>query len=235
MGFVPKCIYFTNSAVKVAMTPFVRGIYGTGRLPRHRPMILAANHSSLMDGVILTVYASWALKQPVHTIAYEEPFGHWFMGYLLRSGRCIPFARGDLQSRLAMMRLALGYLHMREPVAIFPEAHLNDGKRLRRARPGAGLLALESGAPLVPIGIRRTREVLPLGARRPVLKRVAEIEIGEPLSVTGESVAYRRADEDARAELVEMVMTRLMQAIARLSGMEPPKARRRRRRSEDDA
>lgn len=214
----PKSLFFANVIAKEITDLFVQKI-DAATLPPRGPAILVANHSSLLDGVILVSQLSILRIQPVHWIAYEEPFRHWLWGWFLRSSRCIPFHRGEGPSRERMMRLALGYLAMGEFVGIFPEGHINDGKNLRRPRQGAALLALESGVPVVPIGIRFSWETLPLGVRWPRWGRRIEVCCGSPLSFSDEHLRYHRSSAAERHHLIADVLGRIMDAIAALSGL----------------
>lgn len=226
-----KCMPIAIAGPRTFLAPLMKPTVGAENLPRSGPCIVAANHSSLLDGIVLTAWTAWLRKLPTHTIAYDDPFKHWFMGWMLRSARCIPFARGDQASSRAMLGLALGYLARGEAVGIFPEAHLNNGKRLRRARPGAGLLALEAGVPVVPIGLRGTAEVMPQGAAWPRLGIRGQMWIGSPLSTSEASARYHDCnDPRERVDIVQGFLERLMGEITNLSGLEPPPPWRKGRR-----
>jgi 1-acyl-sn-glycerol-3-phosphate acyltransferase len=210
---------------RLALQPFVKGVEGKERLPEDGRYLVAANHSSVLDGAVLATEWAWLGYRPLHMIAYEEPFRHWLWGWFLRSARCIPFHRGSHESRTGMMQLALGYLAMREPVGIFPEGHINRGRRLRPARPGAAILALESGAPVLPVGITGSQEVLPLGAKRPLFRRAIRLRIGARIETGEMAERYRGANPQARAELIRELLDLVMASIGTRAGLEPPKRR----------
>lgn len=214
-----KSFYLAAGIINAASLPFYRGSEHASRLP-DGPCIVAANHSSFMDGPLLALaYAREKLK-PLHMIAYSEPFDNWLMGWILRSGRCIPFERGSRGSQAAMLRTALGWLAAGEAVGIFPEAHINRRPRLARARPGAALLALESGLPIIPAAIVGSAEALPPGAVVPRPGRRIRVVFGRAVRLLDKERLYRALPADERASLVRNLGYRVMRAIGELSGRE---------------
>jgi 1-acyl-sn-glycerol-3-phosphate acyltransferase len=109
------------------------------------PKIVVANHANATDAFFLP----FIFPEKLHVFAMESLFRVTFFGSLLRLADQIPVIPGRGQELLseACDRLSRG-----QTVVIFPEGHLTHGKDLGRARSGAAVLALESGAPLIPVG-----------------------------------------------------------------------------------
>lgn len=212
-----KCLPLCTCGCQLATSIWLKKFHDHERIPRKGGLIYVCNHSSLLDGVLLTSRLSWLRFSPTHTIAYKEPFENKFFGYILRSGRCIPFDRKDKDSIELMLRKALGYLKNGETVALFPEGHLNDGKSLRLPRPGAALLALESGAPVLPLGLRGTREAVPPGGKI-TFGRKASIHTGRLIDTSAMSRDYHNSDRAGRARLVQELSLQMMRQISELSG-----------------
>ena len=97
---------------------------------------------------------------------------------------------------------------------IYPEGTRSRDGRLYRGRTGVAQLALTSGAPIVPVGLRDTDKLQPVGSNRPRIVRVT-VTFGEPIDVQGQydGVPPGRA----RREITDRVMA----AIAQLTGQEP--------------
>lgn len=198
-------------------------------LPERDPFILVANHGSRRE----TVYLAAALMlarggRPVHFLA-DWNFGlipgvGWFYA---RAG-VITVTRKDARPRVlnrlkpwflcatpamaqARERLAAG-----GSVALFPEGTVNrDPRRLLRGRFGAARLSLETGVPVVPVGIRlrgRTADNLPSDPGSPM-----SIQIGAPLRPPGSGPAPAAGEALALAE-VRAWHAEIMTAIARLCG-----------------
>ena len=201
----------------------VGGVFG--KIPKHEPCLFCPNHSSLLDGVILGGVVTWHLKKFLPTLVHAEAFNHWFFGYCLRSSYCIPINRNDNASIKFAMQKAFGYLKSGMSVGIFPEGKLNDGTRLRIPRPGASILALSSGVPIIPVGIRGTDRFLGKGFDK--FKRPVTIHFGNPIDVKSEHATYINpsATDDTRRELISHISAKIIHAIADLSKMQPPRQR----------
>lgn len=211
-----KSFYLAYGMVAAAAAPFYAGSSGGSHLP-DGPCLIAANHSSFLDGPLLALaYAGEKLK-PLHVVAYSEPFRHWLMGWILRSSHCIPFRRGDRRSQYEMLELALGWLGAGEAVGIFPEGHINQRRSLNRPRRGAALLALETGVPVIPAAILGSTRALPLGARFPRPGRMIRVVFGPPVELLGKERSYRVAPSDERSAMVGNVSYRIMRAIGALA------------------
>ncbi len=214
-----KSFYLSAGIVSTAALPFYSGSEGAAGLP-DGPCIVAANHSSFLDGPILALAYAREKLRPLHMIAYEEPFRHWLMGWILRSGGCIPFKRGDRRSQGRMLGRALGWLGAGEAVGIFPEGHINPGPALGRPRSGAALLALESGRPLIPAAILGSVSAFPPGARLPRPGRRVRVVFGRPVLLAPKEERYASLPREERLAMVKNLNYRLMAAIGRLSGRE---------------
>jgi 1-acyl-sn-glycerol-3-phosphate acyltransferase len=214
-----KSFYLAAGMVKIASLPFFHSASGMAHIPQGACLI-AANHSSFLDGPLLALAYAEARKLPLHMIAYEEPFRQWLFGWILRSGGAVPFRRGDRAGQGRMLQTALGWLGAGEAVGIFPEAHINRGEILGRPRPGAALLALETGVPVVPAAIRGSAAAFPPGKRFPVPGRRVRIEFGRPVVLLEKELLYAALPGDERKLLIKNLSYRIMRAIADLSGRE---------------
>lgn len=214
-----KSFYIAAGIMSTAALPFFEGLEGAANLP-DGPCLVAANHSSFLDGPLLALAYCKARLRPLHMIAYEEPFRHWLMGWVLRCGGCIPFKRGDRRSQGEMMTTALGWLGADEAIGIFPEGHVNHRPELNRPRPGAALLALESGVPIIPTAILGTDKIMPRGKTFPRPAPRARVVFGQPLPLLDKERLYRNLPKDERDMLAGNLGYRIVRAIGLLSGRE---------------
>ena len=214
-----KSFYLASGMVATAALPFYAGSEGAGNLP-DGPCIVAANHSSFLDGPLLALAYAMEKHRPLHMIAYEEPFSNWLFGWILRSGGCIPFKRGNRASQGAMLMLAMGWLAAGEAVGIFPEGHINQRPRLNRARPGAALLALETGVPAIPAAIIGSADAMPLDRVLPRLGRKIRVRFGPPVPFMDKERFYASLPAEDRRMLIDNYGYRVMTAIGLLAGRE---------------
>lgn len=172
-------------------------VIGRENLPERGGVVLAGNHISYADPVLL-----WARSpRPVHFMAKSELWDSTLFGTGLDYFWAFPVNRGEAD-RTAIAK-ASEYLKSGEPVGIFPEGTRNfDGSA--EAQGGAAFLALRNGVPVVPVGIAGTERIKPRGSRGIRFPRVV-ISFGRPIdpeSFTG-----------ARKERVEAITRQLMLRI----------------------
>ena len=179
-------------------------IEGLEHLPRVGPFILVANHCSQADPPLLGWATGRQIGRVVHFMAKEEMQRWPIIGWLAdRSG--VFFVRRGERDRAAQ-RLALELLAAGKPIAIFPEGTRSRNGRMRDARPGAALLAIRSGAPVVPVGIAGTHRLFPDGSKLPHRSRVT-FRIGRPFRL--EHQATGRVDREALAEGLDRMMAEI--------------------------
>jgi 1-acyl-sn-glycerol-3-phosphate acyltransferase len=208
------------AAVHTLVPPVARAIWrptveGLDNLPRTGPVIVASNHLSFADSMVIPIVA----PRRVVFMAKEDYFtGTGLKGAAIRawfSGiGMVPVDRDDTKAALASLDIALEVLGRGEAFGIYPEGTRSRDGRLYRGRTGVAHLALTSGAPVVPVGLTGTEHIQPVGSRLPRLADVT-VRFGEPLSFSGryDGVPLGRA----RREATDLVMD----AIQRLSGQEP--------------
>ena len=189
--------------------PHVRGLE---HVPRTGPLILASNHRSFIDSVVIPAVT----PRPVSFLAKSDYFtGRGVKGRLVKvwftTFGALPVDRDDSRAALASLDTALGVLADGGAFGIYPEGTRSRDGRLYRGRTGVAQLALTSGAPIVPIGLMGTERLQPVGSNRPRLVRVT-VTFGEPIDVRGryDGVPPGRA----RREITDRVMTE----IQRLTG-----------------
>jgi len=182
-------------------------------IPDSGAAILASNHLSFID----SMYLPFMIKRPVvfpakaEYFAAKGPVGRLWAAYL-RSTNQLEMDREGARSAQATLQAALDLLRAGELFGFYPEGTRSPDGRLYRGRSGIGWLALNSGAPVIPVAMMGTRKMLPPGAPLPRPTRI-EIRIGKPLEfghLTGEPPARAR----------RTVADEVMRAIGELSGQE---------------
>lgn len=178
-------------------------IEGLEHLPPAGPYIIAANHHNYLDGVVLGVVApepiAFLVMPRVFRATPLHPSFHRHIGSIR-----INLARPDVGA----LRRALAALRQGKVVGIFPEGPFSVRGRLERGLPGVALLALRSGAPVVPAGVHGTYEAL--------VNRRAYVPRRHPLRVRF-GPARRFASEDPHGRLARAGVTqRIMDDIASL-------------------
>ena len=198
-------------ALRAVWRPTVEGL---DHVPRTGGVLLASNHLSFVDSVVIPAVA----PRDVVFLAKAEYFtGTGVRGALQRAWfeglGMIPVDRDDSRAAIESLGTALEVLRAGKAFGVYPEGTRSRDGRLYRGRTGVAQLALQSGAPIVPVGLIGTQDIQPVGSSRPRLAKVT-VRFGEPLQVAGryDGVAPGRA----RREITDEVMRR----IAGLTGQE---------------
>jgi 1-acyl-sn-glycerol-3-phosphate acyltransferase len=191
--------YFTSAWAHfyIATNPLwsVR-VIGAGKLPRRGAAIYVANHSSLID--ILVVFLVY---RPFKWVSKKEVFNFPIIGWLMRMNAYIPIERGRRESVVKLMQACERQLALGIPVLFFPEGTRSPRGELQQFKDGAFQLAKKVGVPVYPIVIEGTAATLPKHGL--VLKSgmKARVEVLDPLDPGHyESVAKLRDEVRARIE-----------------------------------
>ncbi len=161
---------------------------GLGHIDPAQPAVYAANHLSALD--IPVLYAS--LPAQFRILAKRELFRYPFLGWhLTRSGQ-IPIDHGDARASLRGLNRASHSLRNGMPLVIFPEGGRSPDGRLRDFMGGAFYMAIKAQAPVVPVILVGTYELLPMNSFHLRPGRIVMI-IGEPIPTKG--MVPRQMDE----------------------------------------
>ena len=202
----------TPPVAKVLWRP---NVTGQEHVPDTGPVIIASNHLSFIDSVVIP----FLVPRKVVFLAKSDYFDGtgvkgtlsrlWFEGIGM-----LPIDRDDTKAAIASLDTALEVLGRGEAFGIYPEGTRSRDGRLYRGRTGVAHLALTAGCPVVPVGLKGTQNIQPVGTKRPRLAKVS-VAFGAPLTFAGryDGVPLGRA----RREVTDEIMT----AIAGLSGQEP--------------
>ncbi|HWS52222.1 MAG TPA: lysophospholipid acyltransferase family protein [Microbacterium sp.] len=215
----PRQAGFAYRLGRSLISPLARLIYrprveGRENVPLTGPVIFASNHLSFIDSIAIPV----AAPRPVHFLAKSSYFeGPGFSGALSRtffqSIGAIPVQRGAGQAALDALDLQRQLLEDGLAVALYPEGTRSTDGRLYKGRTGVAFLALQTGAPVVPVGLIGTDRVMPVGAKMPSMKERVTVRFGDPLDLSPHGPAN---SGKARRLATDEIMT----AIHALSGQE---------------
>ena len=189
-------------------------IEGVEHLPRTGAFILVCNHNSNLDPLMLGWASGHQIGRVIHFMAKIE-MRRWPVIGLLATQSGVYFVRRGERDRAAQ-QFSLDALADGRPIAIFPEGTRSRIGHLREGKAGAALIAIRSGAPLVPAAVSGTHRIFPEGARWPRPSKV-RIRFGEPFRLP-----HQPSGRIDRALLTEGT-ERIMSAIEELL---PPEQRR---------
>jgi 1-acyl-sn-glycerol-3-phosphate acyltransferase len=193
-------------------------VEGRENIPERGPVILASNHLSFVDSLLIPMVA----PRRVAFIAKAEYFetrgfkGRFMKAFFTAIG-AVPVRRGDHRAARESLDQALAVINSGCAFVIYPEGTRSLDGRLYRGKVGVGWLALKSGAPIVPVGVSGTREVLPVGSRVPKIVPVT-VRFGQPLDAAKLDFPGEPVAENSRAR--RAVADAVVEEIQKLSGQE---------------
>jgi glycerol-3-phosphate dehydrogenase (NAD(P)+) len=126
---------------------------GREHIPASGPCIIAANHRSFLDPFVIGIM----LRRPVYFVAKKELFANRLQAWILNSLGAFPIDRGAGDAR--SMDTARHILERGDCVVIFPEGTRVRPGPLGKPKRGVGRLALETGAPVVPVAVIGTENI----------------------------------------------------------------------------
>lgn len=204
---------------RVVIAPLARAIYlphieGKKNVPRTGPVIFASNHLSFIDSFAIPLAAPRAV-QFLAKSSYFEGTGvsGWMAREFFSALGANPVERGAGQAALDALDQQRRMLEAGKAIALYPEGTRSLDGRLYKGRTGVAFLALQTGAPVVPVGLLGTNEAMPVGAKFPRLRPRVTIKFGEPLDLTPHGPA-------TSGKARRLATDDIMAAIHALSGQE---------------
>jgi len=213
--------------------PFDRGRYLTGRLFRligvasvrlnplwkfetagtfirdpRRPYVAVSNHESWAD-IFLISHLPWEMKWMAKDVLFRVPC----LGWMMRMAGDISLTRGERTSAAKAMLAARERLRKRVSVMIFPEGTRSRGGELLPFKDGAFRLALETGAPILPIVVAGTREAMAKGSFRFQRAR-ARVKVLDPIDTTGLTMADVASLRDRTRQVIDEARLVLARELA---------------------
>ncbi len=180
-------------------------IAGLENVPRGRGFLLAANHIDFLDGFFITA-ALWDGTRPIKFLSKTK--NYWWTG-----GSTIPV---DADKRAASLDEAFAALQSGAVIAVFPEARRNGHGPLTNGRTGLARMALRTGVPVLPVGIRGSsgRNSLHSVFLYFLTGHKFSLMIGQPLMYPIDTA------QKYPKERLHNVMAEVMQRISKLCGLD---------------
>jgi 1-acyl-sn-glycerol-3-phosphate acyltransferase len=202
--------------LRAFLTPFLMVLFrpkvkGLRHVPGSGPVIIASNHLSFSDSICMPL----VVPRKVTFLAKSEYFTSPGPKGLLKKLTFIalgqvPVDRSGGRRSEAALITGLKVLAEGKCLGIYPEGTRSPDGRLYKGRSGIARLAIESGAPIIPVAMFNTEKIQPTGTVVPKVMRV-EMIFGEPMYFEGDSTDLQHLRD---------VTDEIMQTIQALSGQE---------------
>ena len=202
--------------LRAFLTPFLMVLFrpkvkGLRHVPASGPVIIASNHLSFSDSIFMPL----VVPRKVTFLAKSEYFTSPGPKGLLKKLTFIalgqvPVDRSGGRRSEAALITGLKVLAEGKCLGIYPEGTRSPDGRLYKGRTGIARLAIESGAPIIPVAMFNTEKIQPTGTVVPKVMRV-EMIFGEPMYFEGDSTDLQHLRD---------VTDKIMSTIQSLSGQE---------------
>jgi len=163
---------------------------GREKIPWNRPVVLVANHRSLVD-----ILALYKVRRPFKWVSKAENFKLPFVGMVLSLSNCIRVNRESLRSGMQFISQAEKEMKKGSSVMIFPEGTRSKTKEMRTFRDGAFILAKKMNTGIIPIVHTGTEHTFPRGKGGWVLKGITSINIQVLDEIPANQVAQMETEQ----------------------------------------
>jgi len=184
-------------------------VYDSNRVPRSGPVILASNHSSFLDPMLVGA----TLPRAINYLARENLFRFPVIGWVLHKWQAVPVNREGGGAR--GLKAILDRLLAGGAIILFPEGTRSPDGRLQPARSGIGLTVIRSIAPVVPVRVFGTFEAYNRHMRFPRPRRVT-VKFGEPMKFEQLRAEATTCSKTRLKEIYQQVADEIMAAIGKL-------------------
>jgi len=206
--------FFNLPIVLFTKNFFIKEIEGKENFPREN-FILASNHQDYLD---IFVSGSICFPRKFHFIGQVDTW-HGFRGTLVKTfyflEGVIPLDRKNEKSKQEAVEKAVEILKKEGVLIIYPEGRRSRTGLVQKGKLGAAKIFLETGVPIVPMGIKK-----PVGffGEKPEIKRNIEVKIGKPLYFREELEKATNLEKNSKEyfQLLEEITEKTMKEISNL-------------------
>ena len=186
-------------------------VSGLRFVPSNGPVIIASNHLSFSDSIFMPLVVPRSVTFLAKSEYFTSPGIKGFIKKItfIALGQVPVDRTGGKRSEAALLT-GLKLLSQDACIGIYPEGTRSPDGRLYKGRTGIARMAIESGAPIIPVAMFNTAEIQPTGQVVPKVRRV-EMVFGEPMYFTGDSTDQA---------VLRAATNQIMEKIAELSKQE---------------
>ncbi len=160
-------------------------VKGADNVPKKGGVLVASNHSSFLDPVIVGV----GIFRPTYYLTKQSLFDIPILGLLIRSLHTIPVRREQVS--ISTFKELIKSLHSKKVIILFPEGTRSTDGKLGQGKLGVGMLALKTGVPIVPVYIDGAVNAFPKHGKWIYPKKI-RVVFGKPIMPNSRDVAMQR-------------------------------------------
>jgi 1-acyl-sn-glycerol-3-phosphate acyltransferase len=178
---------------------------GRERVPRQGALLVCANHISTLDPPLIPAFLprndSWSMAKA----EYFE--GSWLKTWIFTAFHAFPVVRHSADR--GAIRRATEILRSGQVLVLYPEGTRITSGGLHRPEPGAGFIAMLTGAPVLPVAVSGSREVFGKGFKLP-RRAPLRLEWGEPFKIPSRLPDGRRVEHQDASDAIMLAIAELL-------------------------
>ncbi len=204
MGDAPRMYRILRRTLPMVVNRyFSLRVEGLENIPADRPAILASNHQSFIDSVVLPI----SVPRPVYFLGKSEYWDSWRTRWFFEATGVVPVYRDGGDKGEASLRTGVEILDRGDLLGVYPEGTRSPDGRLYRGKTGPVRMAIEAGVPIIPCAVLGSAEAMPSGSRIPRRAPIT-VRYGQQLDLS--RYAQRRADPFALRSATDELMYEIM-------------------------
>jgi 1-acyl-sn-glycerol-3-phosphate acyltransferase len=198
----------------ILKTVFRPWVTGHDNIPKTGGVILASNHLSVIDSVILPL----VVDRRIYFLAKSDYFTgkglkNWAIKHFLLGTGMLPIDRSGGKASEASLNTGLEVVAKGDVLGIYPEGTRSPDGKMYRGRTGVARMILEGHVPVIPVAMVDTEKVMPIGSKLPKVRRIG-IVFGEPLDFS------RFEGLEGDRFILRAITDEIMYELSRISGQE---------------
>ncbi len=210
MADAPRMYRALLKVLPPVLNPYLHvQVEGIENVPERAPAILACNHLSFIDSMVLPMN----LSRPVYFLGKADYWDSWKTRWFFKGTGVVPVRRGGGGQGEDSLKTGVEILSRGDLLGIYPEGTRSPDGRLYRGKTGPVRMALEADVPIIPCAVHNTDQALPTGSYVPKREPVT-MRYGQPLDLS------RYRDRRTDPFVLRSATDELMYEIMMLSGQE---------------
>jgi 1-acyl-sn-glycerol-3-phosphate acyltransferase len=186
-------------------------VFGIENIPKNQPYILAPNHQSALDQTMVSYAIGRKRREDLYTLAtklfYDRPVANIFIKIATNALRI-----DTVEDFFPALRAAAKVLKLKSSVYINPEGTRSETGQLLPFRVGVGVLAVETGAPIVPVYVDGTFRSMPPGRYFPKPVQIT-VTFGKPIYMDG---YFKKKENEMAYDVYKEVTDELFKRVSLL-------------------
>ncbi len=184
-------------------------VEGLDHVPRTRPAILASNHLSFMDSLVLPL----SVPRPVYFLGKADYWDSWRTRWFFQGVGVVPVRREGGAAGMESLETGIEILRSGDLVGVYPEGTRSPDGRLYRGKTGPVRMAVAAGVDIIPCGVIGSDRAQPTG-QKTISRETVTVRYGRPVNLS------RYADQVDDPFALRAATDEVMYEIMMLSGQE---------------